>query len=147
MSSARSVSAATSLPKPGALAPDGIGRSSEPVGTSCWWATRSAAVRAGLVGDILRPSLFKPLKLRWTVRPDLGLLRICDPIRSQALAQAAEHLEAGVAVGGLDSRLALEILYRQHGSVADPTVGALSIEAQGGQPLLDLLDFGKGERA
>src|SRR5262245_14757842 len=70
-----------------------------------------------------------------------------DPIRSGALTQAGEDLQPGVAVGWRDADLALKILHRQHGGVADAPVSAASVEAGSRKTLLDLLDFRQGEGA
>src|SRR5262245_23237226 len=112
MSSARSVSAATSLPKPGALAPDGMGRSSAPVAKSSEVLARAAVARAGLVGDIRSVLICTELcgRFRRSGYPESGR----DPIRSQALAQAGEHFQSGIAVGRRNAGLTLEIAHRHH---------------------------------
>src|SRR4029079_9338158 len=68
-------------------------------------------------------------------------------IESQALAQAGEQLDAGVAVGRLHADFALKVLHREHRVVADAAVDPARIEAERSEALLNLLQLGQGRRA
>src|SRR5712691_11031863 len=70
----------------------------------------------------------------------------CEGV-SNPLAQPRQHLQAGVTVGGREAGFALKIAHRQHGLAADAAVGAVGIEARGGEAALDLLHLGQGRRA
>src|SRR5579863_7497846 len=106
MSSARKVSATTSLPKPGALTPAWAGRSIAPIVGSAVDLPVGRALFGG-DGDIG------------------GLFSLCGGYRgdrtgSGALAQAGQELDAGVTVGRLDAGPALIVAHRQCGAKPDP---------------------------
>src|SRR4029079_15072060 len=68
-------------------------------------------------------------------------------IESQPLPQAGEQLNAGVAVGRLHADLALKVLHRKQGVVADAAVDPAGIEAERREALLNLLQLGQSRRA
>src|SRR6476660_2148111 len=114
MSSARSASAATSLPNIGALTPAATGRS-------------TAAVGSGL-GDLraVAPSR-REVVICWAfLRDEFGGT---DPSRSRGRAQPGEQPDAGITVSGFDPELALVVAHGLHGGAADAAVDAASVEA------------------
>src|ERR1017187_11005270 len=90
MSSARSASPPTSLPKPAAVTPAGTGRSRDAI----------VASRAGCAFALSRVEF-------GTCGPPASRSRR-HPIGSRALTQPRQHLEAGVTVGRFHADLALE---------------------------------------
>src|SRR5580692_7511865 len=106
MSSERSASAITSLPKPGALAPAGVGRSTlATAGSAALAFARAVADGGGVMSGVI-------LLCFWVGGP--------HPTGSRALAQPGEKSHAGIAVGRLHAGLALIIAHREHRIVADP---------------------------
>src|ERR1043166_7788597 len=105
--SARSASAAPSLPKPAALVPAGTGRSI---------AASSSVVGVRADAALAAPCLVMPsVPLRSTslyisqVRP-----ATCQGGVSPALAQLGEHLQPGVTVRRYEAGFALERADREH---------------------------------
>ena len=112
MSRSRKVSAITSLPKPAALVPDGIGRS-------------MAAVVA--LGQIDRRGCVCG---RLTCGHVFGRSRMAGrPSRSGALTQPGQDLATGIAVGGRNANFSLIVAQGVLGIATDPTACA----AEGGR--------------
>src|SRR5664279_6062259 len=111
MSSARSASATTSLPKPAALTPAGIGR--------------STVILSDLEFGTFGPRLCKRR----------------HPTGSRALTQPCQNFQPGIAVGGLHADLLLEGDNRFHGVGAGAAVDAVGFEAVFVEAALDFLDF------
>src|SRR3954470_9659061 len=131
--SARSVSATTSLPKPGALVHVRLaGRSSARIDGWAALAGFSAAAAAWPFALVTGGSLGS------------GVPRRRHRTGSRGLTQPRQELHAGIAVGRLHAHFALEIAHCDHGVVADPPVGAAGVEAERGQALLNFLDFRQG---
>src|SRR5664279_4143605 len=130
MSSARSASATTSLPKPGALTPAGTGRSSLAMSASRWV----------LVLSRLEFGTFGPRH-----RPIMGGGR--HPTGSRALTQPRQHLEAGIAVGRVHADLFLEGENGFHSVAAGAAVDTVGLEAALVEAALDLLDLIQRRRA
>src|SRR5665213_643513 len=132
MSSARSASATTSLPKPGALTPAGMGRSRPAI-----VASRSgcglALSRCGF--DTFGPAM-SARRGRWR-----------HPTGSRALTQPREHLQAGIAVGGLHADLLLEGENGLDGIAAGAAVDAVGLVTMRDKPALDFLDLIQSRRA
>src|SRR3954470_17231783 len=130
--SARSVSATTSLPKPGALVHVRLaGRSSARIDGWAALAGFSAAAAAWPFALVTGGSLGS------------GVPRRRHRTGSRGLTQPRQELHAGIAVGRLHAHFALEIAHRDHGVVADPPVGPAGVEAERGEALLYFLDFGQ----
>src|ERR1700688_2316746 len=131
MSSERSASAITSLPKPGALAPAGVGRSRPATaGSAALVLARAVADWDGVMAGIS-----SAVGALGQVGP--------HPTGSRALTQPGEKSHAGIAVGRRHAGFALKILRREHGVVAETAVGAAGVVAERGEAALDLLDFGE----
>src|SRR5262245_9205058 len=132
MFNSRRVSATMSLPQPGAFATASFtGRSS----------SRSEGWAMGAAGALAAAAVFAVVTAK-----SLGSEASIGSL-SPRLTQARQKRHAGIAVGGLHADLALEILRRLHGVVADAPVDAAGIETERGEPLLDFLDFGERRRA
>src|SRR6476659_1312027 len=141
MSVARSASATTSLPKPGALTPAGTGRSSLAISVS------------GVVGfffvrvtdsELCAPSFSARTIGEKPRRTKPNLARRSASVR---LPQAREHLQPGVAVGRVHSVLLLEGEHCAHGIRTRASVDAVGLEPALVQPPLDLLHLGKRRHA
>src|ERR1700719_3298916 len=100
MSSERSASAMTSLPKPGALAPAGVGRSSPATAGSAALVFALVLARAVAGWDGVMAGVPR-LWLNRQVKP--------HPTGSRALTQPGEKSDAGIAVGRLYAGFLLEI--------------------------------------
>src|SRR5450830_202487 len=125
MSSARSASATTSLPKPAALTPAGIGRSRD-------------AIVASLAGCFLRYRVWRSLLDPAVTRPCGGWRH---PTGSRALTQPRQHLEAGVTVGRLHADLALEGENSLDRVAAGAAIDAVGLETAFIETALDFHDL------
>src|SRR5208282_313053 len=145
MSSARSASAITSEPKPGAFAPAGVGRSMAATAGSAAMVFFAARAVADWDGVMVGVSSRLRLKRVGGAHPTGSRANSQGSSRasSRALAQPGEQAHSGIAVGRLHADLALEILHREHGVVTDAAVGAAGVVAERGEPALDFLDFGQ----
>src|SRR6185437_562118 len=131
----------TSEPKPGALAPAGVGRSIfDTVGSAALGLTRAVADWGGVIQAF-------PL-IGWQGGGWIGTWAASNRImsKSQASAQAGEKSHSGIAVGRLHADFALVGLHGQHGLGADAAIGAAGVEAERGQTALDFFDVGQGRR-
>src|SRR5580700_5231305 len=134
----------TSEPKPGALAPAGVGRSILATAGSASVA-RAVAAGGGVIsgissyGGLGRGGGPHPTGSRASSQAGSGT-------SSGALTQPAEKPGAGIAVGRLDAGFALIIAHRERRRAANAAVGATGIEAERGEPVLDLLQFEKRRR-
>src|SRR5712691_4710584 len=110
---ARSVSATTSVPQPGAFSGVSLtGRSSSRIEG---WARFFAGAAAGAA---LADAVVTGQSL------GSGEPQEAHRTGSARLAQPRQERHPGIAVGGRHPDLALEIAYRAHGVVADAAVGA-----------------------
>src|SRR5450631_2774619 len=130
MSRARSASATTSLPKPGALTPAGTGRSSLAMSASRWV----------LVLSPLEFGTFGPRH-----RPIMGGGR--HPTGSRALTQPRQHLEAGIAVGRVHADLLLEGEDGLDRVAAGAAINAIGLEPALVEAALDFLHLIQRRRA
>ena len=73
--------------------------------------------------------------------------RLEPALYSPTFPQFGEDFEAGVAVGGDEAGLGLELAHRDHGVAADAAIGAAGVEALCGQAALRFLDFFEREDA
>src|SRR3954464_6145158 len=127
MSVARSASAATSLPKPGALTPVGTGRSRDEIGL-CACGRRSSRLDALMI--VGRPSS-SPADIRAGGHPT----------GSRSLTQPRQNFQSGIAVGRLHPDLFLERQNGLDGIAAGAAVDAIGFEAVLVEAALDFLDL------
>src|SRR3972149_1192484 len=125
MSRARKASAATSLPKAGAFTPAGNGRSRGPISALARARRAVASCRGVVIARAFRRT------------------REAYPSRSRGLAQPGKHGEPGVAVGRTHADGALERPHGLIGGAPHAAIGATGVEAERGQPALNLLHLGE----
>src|ERR1700691_4533435 len=138
MSRERSASAITSLPKPGALAPAGVGRSSPATAGSASLA-RAVAVGGGVMAAFLGFRLWAdwPHPTGSAGNSQAGSR---NSLRTslRALSQPGEQSYAGIAVSRRPAHLALIILHGERRCAADAAVGEAGVEAECGEAALNL---------
>src|ERR1700704_3603163 len=88
------------------------------------WAQQSERHRAHMTAGHMESRMIPALATGAAVSRRRG---------SRALPQPRQHLESGVAVGGLEPGFALECLHGHHRVMANPAVAAAGIEAERGQ--------------